>query len=125
MNFIYKILRVLNMNEYEPLKGFEKLYAINREGSVWSYFYKKELIPVLNYRYYVVCLTKNKIRKNYTLHKLLAIQFLPNPDNLPHIDHINRIKTDNRLENLRWVNPRQNANNRTSKSEHPLISITP
>jgi hypothetical protein len=113
------------MNEYEPLKGFEKLYAINREGSVWSYFYKKELIPVLNYRYYVVCLTKNKIRKNYTLHKLLAIQFLPNPDNLPHIDHINRIKTDNRLENLRWVNPRQNANNRTSKSEHPLISITP
>ncbi|KAA6363746.1 MAG: hypothetical protein EZS28_040725 [Streblomastix strix] len=53
-------------------------------------------------------------RVPYRLHRVLAIQFIPNPDNLPEIDHINRNKSDNRLENLRWVTRSQNQKNKTS-----------
>ena len=46
------------------------------------------------------------------LHRLLCITFKPNPNNLPFVDHINRVKTDNRLENLRWVSVHDNNINR-------------
>ena len=51
--------------------------------------------------------------KAYTkrVHRLIAKMFIPNPYNLPNIDHINHNKTDNRLENLRWVSQRDNNRN--------------
>jgi len=49
--------------------------------------------------------------KKYSIHRLIAINFIPNPENLPCIDHINRVKTDNRIENLRWVTHRDNMCN--------------
>lgn len=51
-----------------------------------------------------------KIRgKDYLLHRVIAMVFLPNPKSLPYIDHINRIRMDNRLENLRWATAKQNS----------------
>ena len=46
----------------------------------------------------------------------MAEQFIPNPDNLPHIDHKNRIRTDNRPENLRWCSRETNMKNKVSYS---------
>ena len=46
------------------------------------------------------------------LHRLIAEAFIPNPDQKPTIDHINRIKADNRVENLRWANPTEQCVNR-------------
>ena len=60
---------------------------------------------------YVVCYLNHK---HYLKHRIVALQFIPNPDNLPQVDHINRIRTDNRLLNLRWVNRSENQWNRTS-----------
>jgi len=51
-------------------------------------------------------------------HQILAKQFIPNPLNLKDIDHKNRIKTDNRLENLRWVTRSTNNRNRVSNGEY-------
>lgn len=123
------------MSDYVDIKGYEKLYAINREGSVMSYYAKNgritttlqgEVKPMLNNKnYYCVCLVKNRVKCPLNIHRLLALQFIPNPLALPITDHINMDKTDNRLENLRWVSDRQSCNNRTSRSDHPLISITP
>ena len=112
------------MNDYEPLKGYEKLYTINKEGSVWNIKHKKEVKPYINNGYCKVNLSKDDKQVIIRFHRLLAVQFIPNPDNLPEIDHINGIKVDNRLENLRWVNHIQNSNNRKSNSLTRYIYTT-
>ena len=50
--------------------------------------------------------------KHYYKHRIIALQFIPNPDNLPQIDHINGLRSDNHINNLRWVSNKQNANNK-------------
>ena len=57
-------------------------------------------------------------QKDYQKHRIIALQFIPNPNNLPEIDHINRVKTDNRLENLRWVSNSENQKNKLSRGDY-------
>ena len=52
--------------------------------------------------------------RTYPKHRVIAEQFIPNPDNLPDVDHINRNRADNRLENLRWVSRADNNRNRSA-----------
>ena len=54
--------------------------------------------------------------KSYQKHRIIALQFIPNdePDDKPFIDHINHNRTDNRLDNLRWVSASENMKNKTS-----------
>lgn len=49
---------------------------------------------------------------HYKIHRLIALAFHPNLNNLPEVDHINRIRNDNRVQNLRWVTRIENANNK-------------
>ena len=60
------------------------------------------------YGYMRIALSKNGEQKKFLVHRLLALHFIPNPENKPCIDHINGIKDDNRLENLRWVTHKEN-----------------
>jgi len=91
------------MEFYVPLNGFEGLYIINEEGIVR----KKKTLKILSSSSVdareCVYLTKNGVRKCYHLHKLIAQTFIPNPDELPLVLHINRDRFDNRIENLKWV----------------------
>ena len=47
------------------------------------------------------------------MHRLIAIHYIPNPKNKPTVDHINRIKTDNRIENLRWATHEEQSSNKS------------
>jgi hypothetical protein len=52
------------------------------------------------------------------VHRIVATAFIPNPQNLPYVDHINCIRTDNRVENLRWVNEKQNCENQGTRRDN-------
>jgi len=68
----------------------------------------KGLIDSHGYLYVVLC---NGKQKKHYVHRLLGLYFIPNPDNKPCIDHINRIRSDNRIENLRWATRAENSQN--------------
>lgn len=57
--------------------------------------------------YYVITIYD----KQYKMHRIIAEAFIPNPDNKPTVDHINRVRTDNRVHNLRWATYREQSDN--------------
>lgn len=64
--------------------------------------------------YLLVNLYKQGKTTTFYIHRLVATVFVPNPNNLPEVDHINRNHLDNTVENLRWVTHKQNIENRQS-----------
>ena len=60
--------------------------------------------------YMRICLSKNGKGKHFLVHRLLALHFIDNPENKRCVDHINGVKHDNRLENLRWLTHKENSN---------------
>lgn len=82
-----------------------------REGVVG--LHKGQFIkPNKSGRYCLVTLSKDGIVLTKSVHRLVALAHIPNPENLPEIDHINKDKTDNRIENLRWVSKSTNQRNK-------------
>jgi hypothetical protein len=109
------------MDELFDLKDYEKLYKINKKGEIWSCFLKRFLSLCINqdgYYKYVLCNENGK--KTVLAHRVVAKQFIPNPNNLPLIDHIDRDRLNNNIDNLRWVSMRQNQLNRKD-TKHPYI----
>ena len=106
---------------YRDVVGYEGLYQVSNLGNVRNIHYRGGRIMKLGLTrgYYMVGLSKNGKRKNYTVHSLVAQSFLghiPNGHEIV-IDHANGIKTDNRLENLRLVTHRENVTFGTLKKE--------
>ena len=102
--------------EFEDLKGFEDLYQINQQGEIWSCHYKMIMKPTINEDGYLkINLRQNNKSNKRFIHRLITIQYIPNPDNLPEIDHIDRNKLNNSLDNLRWVSREDNRANRPTK----------
>jgi hypothetical protein len=96
------------------IKDYEELYSINEDGRIYSHISKIFLNPYKDsHGYFVVTLTKDKTPKWCKVHRLIAEAYIPNPENKPFVDHINRIKTDNSVDNLRWVTITENNQNQS------------
>ncbi|MGZ9736509.1 HNH endonuclease signature motif containing protein [Flavobacterium sp. GNP002] len=59
--------------------------------------------------YYTVAICYDGTKKSVPIHRLIAESFIPNPEKKIYVNHINSIRTDNRIENLEWSTPSENA----------------
>ena len=91
------------------IKGYEGKYAITKDGQVWSHKREKFLKPeTTNCGYLRVGLSKDGALKHYSLHRLVAEAYLPNPNNLPQVNHKDHDRTNNNVENLEWCTQEYN-----------------
>lgn len=99
------------MEEWKNVIGYEGLYEVSNKGNVRNVRRNKLLKLSKNrYGYIQVYLYKNGIRTVFTVHRLVAQAFLPNPDNLPEVNHRDEDKTNNRVENLEFCDHKYNVN---------------
>ena len=101
------------------IQGFEN-YLIYPDGKVTSKRFPKRYLKPRSDRdgYLQVNLCKDKKSKTHKIHRLVGIHYIPNPENKICLDHINRDKKDNRVENLRWVTHSENQKNRTLNKDN-------
>ena len=108
------------------VKGYEGLYAVTSCGRVWSYMSQKFLTPISDINgYSYVNLYKNEKSKHYKVHRLVAEAYIPNPDNLPQVNHKDENKTNNCLQNLEWCDAKYNTNygTRNEKIKKPILQF--
>lgn len=118
------------MEEWKPIKGFEGLYEISSIGRVKSlsrlidrggkpnYVRKERMLmtPLDRYGYKKVSLSKNKVRKHTTVHRLVAEAFISNPKELPEVNHKDGDKLNNHKNNLEWCTGEYNMKHARSNN---------
>ncbi len=99
-------------------------YLIYDDGKIWSNQSNRFIKPfIMNKGYQMIRLYDNKVLKRYTIHRLVAQHYLPNPNNFPQVDHIDRNKTNNNVNNLRWVDNSENQVNKPNYGKIPYRHI--
>ena len=114
-----RLFKEYSLEEWKDIKNYEGLYQISNFGNVKSLKKKaghstrceKILKTHLDKDGYVyVTLCKNNKTHLATIHRLIAEAFIPNPDNLPQINHKDEDKTNNNIDNLEWCTCKYNIN---------------
>ena len=101
------------IEEWKVIDGYNNNYSISNKGNVKNNKTDKILKQGIDRNgYNNLDLYVNGKRKKVVIHRLVALTFIPNPENKPCVDHINNIKTDNNVNNLRWATNSENQYNK-------------
>jgi hypothetical protein len=117
-----------------PVPGYEKYYGATSDGKVFSFNYNrtgetKELAQTSLYDKRRNSKTMYKRAKMYhinkntptAIHRIIAITFIPNPNNLPQVNHIDGDKSNNFVENLEWCSVKSNVNHAEMNGLNPHV----
>ena len=121
--------------EWREVIGFDGRYQVSNLGRVKSFKWGVEKLlktSCVDDNYPRISLYQNGKRKRILFHVLVARAFLPNPNNLPVVNHIDNVRTNNRVENLEWCTYSENqrhavrigAHKYRHGEEHPLAKLT-
>ena len=89
--------------ELRDIPGWEGLYAATRDGRIWSHRHKKFMKTCGELdNYQIVMLSKDGKGKLFYVHRLIALAYIPNPNNYPQVNHIDEHKDHNWADNLEW-----------------------
>jgi hypothetical protein len=111
---------------WKDVKSFEGIYQVSNLGRVKSLsrnfilkgkvnnlhtrVVKEKILKPLNIQGYMrVVLCKNRIKKNFQVHRLVALHFIDNPENKSHVNHKDCVKDNNNVINLEWCTPSENS----------------
>ena len=123
------------IEEWKAVAECNGEYYVSNFGRVKSLKQGKEKILkacLSSTGYYVIGIHLKDNRKNYTIHKLVALAFLPNKNDKPQVNHKDANKTNNHIDNLEWVTAKENAKhakdigllkNRIKSVSKPVIDI--
>lgn len=121
------------INKLFPIKGYEGIYSITRNGRMWAHD-RTRIINGFEQKYkgrwllstpdgngYIKrVLTKNGKQESVIVHRLVAQAFIPNPENKPYINHKNLIRADNRVENLEWCTALENVTHSKANGNYAI-----
>ena len=102
---------------WKEVKDYEGYYWVSNLGHVKNRHNKILKPDYSNKGYACVCLQKENKLKKHRVHRLVAQAFIPNPSNLPEVNHINENKSNNSVHNLEWVDHIQNM--KSYMKNHP------
>lgn len=95
----------------KDIRNFEGLYAITEDGEVWSYRanrFLKQKTKASGYKEVGLC--RDGEQKWFLVHRLVAETYIPNPDNLPQVSHLDETRDNNCVSNLTWTDAKGNCN---------------
>ena len=112
------------IEEWKDIEGYNGLYQISNLGKIKSFRKSSKcksnngyiINPGVDNNGYLVCvLNNNGNRKTYKIHRLVALAFIPNPNNYSDVNHKDENKSNNRIDNLEWMSHKNNMNYGTLK----------
>lgn len=109
--------------DIKDIPGFERLYAITRNGNVWSYRNNKFLKSRPSHNGYLrIQLNVNGKPYEYRINRLVAMTYIPNPNNYKEVNHIDFNILNNTVENLEWCSHLENMNHSRSAGHFDILS---
>lgn len=119
------------MEEWRDIKGYEGLYQISNLGRVKSLrdnhgnYREKILNPSNRKGYLIVSLCRKGRKREFKVHRLVALHFIDNPNNYSQVNHKDENKENNRVDNLEWCTPKYNSNygTRTQRASEKLLEV--